>query len=171
MGAVAIQHPGSTEPAQLDAQVRRLKDAAPGYARLPLSERRALLRDMRYRTADLASEWVRVACQAKGLDMQSPLSGEEWLAGPFVTTRAFRLLDVALEEVARFGQPRIDDDWIRDRENGGLAVQASHPERRRGRFDRGPGIQLRAGGGRKEGREGTEESDRGGSRVPDRADD
>jgi aldehyde dehydrogenase (NAD(P)+) len=123
MVAATVTIPQPTEQTQIDAQLKKLKAAAPGFAKLPLAERRALLNELRERAANLAERWVQLACQAKGLQFGTPLAGEEWLAGPFVTVRAFRLLDKALEEIAQYGQPVIPDSAIRTRANGALAVR------------------------------------------------
>jgi aldehyde dehydrogenase (NAD(P)+) len=107
----------------MDAQLGKLRAKAPEFAALPLAERRGLLREMRDRVAELAEEWVRRACAAKGVDFHSPLSGEEWLAGPFITIRNFRLVDRALEEISERGQPVVRPGQLRRRANGGLAVE------------------------------------------------
>ena len=61
---------------------------------------------------DVAAEWVRLGCAAKGIHAESPLAGEEWLAGPMTTVRSLRLLAETLEAG---GQPPVR--W-RTRPNG-----------------------------------------------------
>jgi aldehyde dehydrogenase (NAD(P)+) len=119
----AVSIPQPTELSQLDAQLTRLKDQAGPYARLSVRQRRALLHEMKEGVVAVAEEWVRKACQYKGIDFHGPLAGEEWLAGPFITVRNFRLLEDALAQVESRGQPEIPDGWIRERPNGGLAVR------------------------------------------------
>src|SRR5262249_3228752 len=66
-----------------------------------------LLRTMLPRLDRLASAWVEAGCRAKGLAVDSPLAGEEWLAGPMTTARNIRLLAESLEEIATNGRPRL----------------------------------------------------------------
>ncbi|MBS2030354.1 MAG: aldehyde dehydrogenase [Deltaproteobacteria bacterium] len=119
----AVSIPQPTQFAELDKQLARLKEQAGPYARLSVRERQALLREMKEGVVAVADEWVRKACDYKGIDVNGPLAGEEWLAGPFITVRNFRLLEESLGQIASRGQPEIPDAWIRHRPNGALAVQ------------------------------------------------
>ena len=122
MGA-AVSIPPPTEHVAIDNALQRLKDQAGPFAKVPLKERIGLLHEMRQRCATIAEEWVTRACEAKGIPQDSPLAGEEWLAGPFITMRCFRLLEESLRQVEQNGNPTIPDSWIRTRPNGALAVQ------------------------------------------------
>ena len=119
----AVQIPQPTEFEQLDRALARLKEQAGAFAKLPIRERRQLLHEMKEGVAAVAEEWVRKACEYKGIDFNSSLAGEEWLAGPFIVVRNFRLLEEALAQVESRGQPEIPESWIRTRPNGGLAVR------------------------------------------------
>ena len=118
-----LSSPPPTAQSQIDAQLAKVKDQAGPYARLSIRERRKLLHEMKEGVVAVAEEWVRQACLHKGLDFADPLAGEEWLAGPFITVRNFRLLEDALGQVESRGQPEIPDAWIRTRPNGSLAVR------------------------------------------------
>lgn len=115
--------PPPTEQRDIDRALDKLKAASGPFSRLALRERIKLLQEMRRATAAIAQEWVEKACEAKGLSPSDPLAGEEWLAGPFITIRNFRLLEKALREVETHGQPEIADSALRTRPNGGLAVK------------------------------------------------
>jgi len=67
----------------LDADVAALRAAAGEWAATPLAEKRRLLEAARGATAAVATEWVRVCCQGKGIATGSPAAGEEWTSGPY----------------------------------------------------------------------------------------
>ena len=81
----------------IDQVVARLAGNADRWVRTPIERRAELLRHCVKRTRDVAEDWVRVACRAKGLDFNGPRSGEEWLAGPNALIRNLRLLADALD--------------------------------------------------------------------------
>ena len=66
-------------------------------ARGAFPERIALLGKIIAGVLANADEWVRTACQAKGLDPHASPAGEEWVSGPMTTARNLRLLSEALE--------------------------------------------------------------------------
>lgn len=119
--AVAIPPPMPST--QLDALVTRVKENAPAFARTSIDERVAFLRQLRDGYMRIAEESVRLACAYKGVAFDSPASGEEWLAGPMVTLRVLRLTEAALDEVKRYGAPRVKDAWLRELPDGRLAVR------------------------------------------------
>ena len=81
----------------VDADLELLSSRAAAWAGLPIGEKRALVAALHEATASVAREWARAACRAKGLDMRSPLAGEEWMSGPMAvllyTTALGRTLD------------------------------------------------------------------------------
>jgi acyl-CoA reductase-like NAD-dependent aldehyde dehydrogenase len=106
----------STPREQVDALVERLARKKDDWVRTPIERRIELLRACVERSLGCAEEWVRAACRAKGLSMQEPRAGEEWLAGPMTTIRNLRMLVDALEAD---GQPapkrlyqRRDGQWV-----------------------------------------------------------
>ena len=82
-------HPPTHERA-LEESVRRLRDHATEFARLPIARKVELLRDLRRRTSEVADEWVAAACRAKGIPADRPVAGEEWFAGPALILRHTR---------------------------------------------------------------------------------
>jgi aldehyde dehydrogenase (NAD(P)+) len=113
----------ATPEQELDQRLGRLRDGARDFARAPISDKISWLRTAGARLADTAPDMVEAACRAKGIDPGSPVSGEEWLAGPVVTLRNLRLLADSLEQVMRDGVPRIDQSRVRARDGGGAVVQ------------------------------------------------
>lgn len=80
-----------------------------------------LLRECMERLAAVAPDWVAAACQAKGLDPDSPAAGEEWIGGPVITMRAARLTADCLDSIASSGKPPLGTG-TRMREDGRLEV-------------------------------------------------
>ena len=60
--------------------------------------------------------------EAEGIPADSPTAGEEWLAGPYFILRNLKLLDGALEETERHGQPRIPGP-VSTREDGQVVAR------------------------------------------------
>jgi aldehyde dehydrogenase (NAD(P)+) len=118
-----VETPPPSSNAQLEAAVTRVREGAAEFTRLSLDERIALLQRLRDGYAEVAEASVRLACEAKGIDFQSPMSGEEWLAGPMVTLRVLRLTEAALRDVRDFGAPRVPKSALRTLPDGRLAVR------------------------------------------------
>ncbi len=91
MSTTTSRHP------TVDADLELLSTRAAAWAGLPIGEKRALVSAVHEATAGVAEDWATVACRAKGLDMGSPLAGEEWMSGPMAqlvyTTALGRTLD------------------------------------------------------------------------------
>ncbi|HEX2570680.1 MAG TPA: aldehyde dehydrogenase [Polyangia bacterium] len=105
--SATVQSGTATSQAELDRALEAIKGKAQEFARLPLAEKRRLLAECRAGVRAVAAEWVAAACRAKGVDPGSPRAGEEWLAGPVITTRNLRLLEDSLAEIERQGKPRL----------------------------------------------------------------
>ena len=92
---------------EIDAALGTLRDKKDDWARLPVRDRRAILGELLKDFQVLAEPWAEAVREAEGIPAGSPTAGEEWVAGPYMIVRNLRLLDRALEETERFGQPRI----------------------------------------------------------------
>ncbi len=114
-----------TELSRLDALLARLSDEALPFARLPVSQKIALLRELSRRTQAISEEWVTAACRAKGISLDEPVSGEEWIGGPAVTLRNIRFLLRALTEIEQRGAPIIEQKAMRDLAHGATAIRVS----------------------------------------------
>jgi acyl-CoA reductase-like NAD-dependent aldehyde dehydrogenase len=66
-----------------DAIVERLTTGEKAWAAATLADRAELLTELRTILADVAPEWVEIACRIKGLPEGSSLVGEEWISGPW----------------------------------------------------------------------------------------
>lgn len=101
-GAVSAQ---TTERKQLDEAVAALRERARPFARMPVTEKAALLRACMPRIAAAADAWVAHGAKAKGLSGDG--LAEEWLAGPLPTLRMARLFAESLDAIARDGRPPL----------------------------------------------------------------
>lgn len=94
----------ATPMAQVNAIVARLAARKNDWPKVGTRERAALLEKCIERTLGISREWVRAACEAKGIQPGTPREGEEWLGGPMTTMRNLRLLADAMRAG---GQPTI----------------------------------------------------------------
>jgi acyl-CoA reductase-like NAD-dependent aldehyde dehydrogenase len=92
-----------TSREEADARVLRVAAKKDEWVKVPPAERIALLRQCIMGVLAVADAWVRDGCRAKGIAENDPLTGEEWIAGPWQTVRNARLLIDALEQG---GHPR-----------------------------------------------------------------
>src|SRR5688572_30022270 len=115
----------ATGQAELDRHLKRLKEHAREFARAPISRKLAWLKDVQERTRGVADDWVAAACRAKGLSLDQPVSGEEWIGGPALTLRNIRFLIKALEDVGRAGVPELDAKRVRELSHGAVSVGVS----------------------------------------------
>jgi len=80
-----------------DAALDRVSSRKQAWTEVPIARRIAYLRSAADGILRVAPAWVEEACRNRGVDPGSPLAGEEWIAGPAVTLRTFRLYVRALE--------------------------------------------------------------------------
>jgi len=121
--SAAIAIPASTPFPKLDEMVERVKKGSKEFARLSIDERIAMLEAFRDGYRRVALESAKAACVAKGIDPESPMAGEELLAGPMITIRILRLTAEALREVKQHGAPKLDRKAFRQLDDGRWAVQ------------------------------------------------
>jgi acyl-CoA reductase-like NAD-dependent aldehyde dehydrogenase len=69
----------------LDPVLGRLRAGEHTWAATSLAGRRRLLLDVQAAVAEHAAQWVETAAGIKGLPAHSPLTGEEWISGPWAT--------------------------------------------------------------------------------------
>lgn len=96
-----------TTPTEIDQALAALTAKKHDWAGLPISDRRAILKELHKDFGRVADAWAEAVWRAEGIPEGTPTIGEEWLAGPYFILRNIRLLDQALGETARHGQPRI----------------------------------------------------------------
>jgi aldehyde dehydrogenase (NAD(P)+) len=77
------------------------KDA---WAKLDISKKVALLKEIQTKTGEVAQEWVRLASSAKGVS-GTALEGEEWMSGPWALAGVADHMAQTLNVIARGGDP------------------------------------------------------------------
>ncbi len=105
----------------IDRALADLRGAKDRWAGLPLTDKIELLRGIRERTIEHARGWVERAVAAKGLSMDSPLAGEEWLAGPYGLIDMVNTLERTLTRV-RDGVDVLDGYRVHRRPDGRVVV-------------------------------------------------
>ncbi|MDH3745152.1 MAG: aldehyde dehydrogenase family protein [Acidobacteriota bacterium] len=112
----------ATLGAVLDPAVMELRETSERWARLPLARKIEYARQALQGTARTAEGQVQAAVAAKGLSPDSPATGEEWIAGPYITLRVLRLLIETLEGLRRDGRVPLDPSWVGRRKDGRASV-------------------------------------------------
>ncbi len=82
---------------EIDADIGRLHDAKDAWVRTGIPRRLELLRRCIRGLVEIAPEWIERACEAQDVDPSGPFAGENWITGPMITIRGFRLMAEALE--------------------------------------------------------------------------
>jgi len=93
------------ERAALDDAITRLEEGARVWVALTLDQRARLLGRVRDAVGTVAQEWADGATMSKGLAPGHPLSGEEWLGGPYAVIGLLDALRETLEALAKGGNP------------------------------------------------------------------
>ena len=115
----------ATPTQDLDKKLAKLRDHAREFARLSVSKKIELLEEVYRGTNQVAADWVRAACNAKGIATDAPVSGEEWIAGPALTLRNIRFLIRSLREIGERGVPELAEKRLRTLPHGAVAVRVA----------------------------------------------
>lgn len=91
----------------MDRDLETLAASKAAWARLPVLRKIALLSAVRRNVRACAREWAERAARAKGLLPASPLTGEEWLSGPWAVLYAVNRYIRTLSAIAASGAPRL----------------------------------------------------------------
>ncbi len=102
----------ATEPAPaLDDDIHdallALRSKASDWVATGPGQRVRLLERLIADTAAVAERWAAACISAEGLDPLDPSSGEEAMVGPYILIRDLRLLRDAIDDIERYGTPRI----------------------------------------------------------------
>jgi hypothetical protein len=108
---------------ELDSTIAGLRERSTAWLELPLESKIELVRSALQGSARVADRQVAAAVSAKGLDEDSPLTGEEWLAGPYIQIRTLRLLIQTLERIRRRGAVDVPAGMVRQGTNGRIMVR------------------------------------------------
>jgi hypothetical protein len=105
--APANAAPADTGHAELDQAIVELVAGKERWLTVSIADRRAILAEMRRDFGRVMPRWAEAMRAAERLPANTPMAGEEWLVGPYLIVRNLALLDDALADIERFGQPRI----------------------------------------------------------------
>ena len=107
---------------QVDSDLSDLAGASGEWAALPVAARIDHLQAVARNCDAHAQRWVRAACAAKGLELGSPLAGEEWTSGPWATILAANRLISSLRDIQATGKPRLRPGSVHTRRDGQVVV-------------------------------------------------
>jgi aldehyde dehydrogenase (NAD(P)+) len=93
------------DSAGLDGAIVKLAAGSERWTAMTLSARADLLARTRASVGAEAARWVAAAARAKGLDVLSPLIGEEWLTGPYSALTSLTALERTLRTLAAGRSP------------------------------------------------------------------
>lgn len=108
---------------RLDNAVEAVAQHKDHWVHLPLAVKIEYVRGLLAGTVRTARGQVEAAAAAKGVPLDSPLAGEDWIAGPYVTVRVLRHLLATLEEIRHRGRVAIEPRRVRQRPDGQVAVR------------------------------------------------
>ncbi|HEY3254833.1 MAG TPA: aldehyde dehydrogenase family protein, partial [Polyangiaceae bacterium] len=122
------QAPPDTAFPELEQALAILSERATPFARAPLADKVAWLREIGSRFHELGPQIVVAACAAKGVQWGAPLEGEEWLAALAPIIRNLKQLADSLDQVRRGGAPNIDPGRVSFTAHGRVAVEMTPHE-------------------------------------------
>jgi len=108
--------------AELEQALVLLRERASAFARAPLTDKVAWLREIGSRFHELGPRIVAAACAAKGTRLGSPLEGEEWVSTVVPIIRNLKQLAGSLDQVRRAGAPNIEPERVSFTGDGRVAV-------------------------------------------------
>jgi len=114
----SIPTPLTTNFDEIDLVIASLHSHRDRWEQTSTSQRLGYLQSCLDRTITIADDWTMAACQAKGIDPQSSLAGEELVAGAISTVRNIRLLMTTLQAGGQLPPPKI-----RQREDGQFVAE------------------------------------------------
>ncbi len=120
--------PADTGFPELEQALAVLSERATPFARAPLADKVAWLREISGRFRELGPRMVAAACEAKGVARGSPLEGEEWLSAIVPIIRNLKQLTESLDQVRRAGAPGIGPERISFTPHGRVAVEMTPHE-------------------------------------------
>lgn len=112
-----------SEMRHIDEAIAELSAGADRWASLPIAARAQLIAEVHSATEQVAEEWVRVACDIKGISVEEPYSGEEWISGPYAVLAGAGTLAETLSVIAS-GKSPIENDRFGRAPGGRLTVPA-----------------------------------------------
>ena len=107
----------------IDTAIGVLQANKDRWSILPIARKIEYLIEVRHQTASVAAEWVAAALEAKGITPTSPVAGEEWTSGPWALLYGLNRLIETLQQIEKFGTPRLKSGTIRTRPDEQVIVR------------------------------------------------
>ncbi len=107
----------------IDQAITQLQEHTREWARLPLGEKRRLLEGLRARANTAAQQWVDAAVEAKGLPVDSPITGEEWASGPWALISTITEVLDTLEKLDSGDRASLKPESVRTRADGQVVAK------------------------------------------------
>ena len=104
----------------LDKAINILNTNKDNWVNLPISEKIPLFKSLSSKTSSVAKDWVDASVKAKSINVDSPLSGEEWTSGPWALIYGAESMVGTLTALDRGKNPPIGK--IRSRPDGQLVA-------------------------------------------------
>ncbi len=108
----------------IDQDLADLVKSKDRWAALSAAERASYLPKVRDKVLAVAEEWVAAAVDAKGIPADSPLTGEEWLSGPYSLLGWIGAMERTLTAIATGADP-LQGLPVRTLPNGQTVVQVA----------------------------------------------
>jgi len=102
---------------KLESSLKTLQANKDRWASLHISDKIYFLDQTIKRSVELAEEWAQSGIEAKGLNVKSPLSSEEWIGGPYAFMNWMQYMKNTLNRI-NSGKSAIEKLQITERPNG-----------------------------------------------------
>ena len=119
-GRARLQEPMPTK-AELDRDLEALVARRAEWVDTPVTQRIAILADIKEALMPVAQAWAETASHHKGIAQGSPLEGEEWLSGPYTVMAYCNSLMATLSQVE--DKRHLNHTPLRELPNGQLAAR------------------------------------------------
>lgn len=103
-----------SSPIELDRAVDRLAHQKDRWLQVSIADRVQFLEQCLAAIEAVAEDWVRVSCEAKGLDPEAESAGEEWLVGPVGVAMLLRSWITTLKAGGQRSVPLVQRSWGQD---------------------------------------------------------
>lgn len=107
---------GTTSPyPELDRELKALAGNKDKWVKTSIAERIAILAEIKECLMPVAQSWAETAASKKGIAVGSPLTGEEWISGPYTIMGYCNQMMLTLSKVA--GKKHLDSIAVRELPN------------------------------------------------------
>jgi acyl-CoA reductase-like NAD-dependent aldehyde dehydrogenase len=106
---------------ELDRDLRQLADHRDPWVKTTVTERIAILAEIKEALMPVAKAWAETAAAKKGIAPGSPLTGEEWISGPYTVMGYCNQMMATLSQVE--GKHHLDRLPLRELSNGQLVAR------------------------------------------------